>query len=58
MIDGRLQILVLWCLLITGMPECQKYWWGGDKVNKTMQSPIIKNGPIRLRAEFWGKFKK
>ena len=23
-----------------------------------MQSPIIRNGPIRLSAEFWGKFKK
>ncbi len=22
------------------------------------QSPIIRNGPIRLSAEFWGKFKK
>ena len=23
-----------------------------------MQSPIIRNGPIRLGIEFWGKFKK
>jgi hypothetical protein len=23
-----------------------------------MQSPIIRNGPIRLGVEFWGKFKK
>jgi len=22
------------------------------------QSPIIRNGPIRLGIEFWGKFKK
>jgi len=22
------------------------------------QSPIIRNGPIRLGVEFWGKFKK
>jgi hypothetical protein len=22
------------------------------------QSPIIRNGPIRLSIEFWGKFKK
>ena len=25
---------------------------------KYTQSPIIRNGPIRLGAEFWGKFKK
>ena len=23
-----------------------------------MQSPIIRNGPLRLGAEFWEKFKK
>ena len=22
------------------------------------QSPIVRNGPIRLGVEFWGKFKK
>ena len=23
-----------------------------------MQSPVLRNGPIRLGVEFWGKFKK
>ena len=42
-------------------------FWEGHKVLRNLyqlfdwqytQSPIIRNGPIRLGVEFWGKFKK
>ena len=34
------------------------YFNSFESSEKYTQSPIIRNGPIRLSVEFWGKFKK